>query len=264
MIRLFTGTPSSGKSFNAVKYILFNLRMRKPVIANFALKFTEKEKKRGYDKRFFYVPNNSFTIEMLILFALDQGYIDKKEENQCLVVFDEAGGKWNPKAEKKEITEWIDFFSQHAKIGFNIILISQSKAMLDRQVQKFIEYEHIHRKVNRYGMLVALPFTVFVSIEMWMQNSERISAEFYLYRKSISEHYDRYKMFEGFKISPALMAKIREKQGDLGEQSDVMTGDKILVNALRNNLKTKGVDLLPELETLDVPLSEVFVNDNVL
>lgn len=260
MIRLFTGTPSSGKSFNAVKYILWNLRFKKPVIANFALKFTEKEIKRGYDKNFYYVPSNQFTIEMLILFALDHNFIETRKENQCLIVFDEAGGRWNPKAEKKEIVEWIDFFSQHAKIGFDCILIAQSKAMMDRQVQKFIEYEHIHRKINRYGIFTILPFPIFVSVEMWFQMGERISAEFFLYSKKVSNHYDRYKMFDGFKMSEALMQKIRAKQPDIAQSSITSGGNNAIVEALRQNLAAKNVIPDDSIKDLDSSMSEVFVN----
>jgi len=261
MITLYTGTPSSGKSFNAVRSILWALRCKKPVIANFALKFTEKEKKRGYEKNFYFVPNNQYTIEMLILFALDHGFIESKKEGQCLVIFDEAGGKFNPKAEKKEIVEWIDFFSQHAKIGFDIILIAQSKAMMDRQIQKFIEYENIHRKLNRYGIFTILPFPVFVSVQVWMQMSERISAEFFLYSSKVSNHYDRYKMFDGFKMSEALMQKIRAIQPDIVDTQNVTSGgNNAIVDALRANLAAKNVVLDPVLETLDAPLSDVFVS----
>ena len=261
MIRLFTGTPSSGKSFNAVKYILWNLKFKKPVIANFALKFTEKEIKKGYAKNFYFVPNNQYTIEMLILFALDHNFIETKKENQCLVVFDEAGGKFNPKAEKKEIVEWIDFFSQHAKIGFDIILIAQSKAMMDRQIQKFIEYEHVHRKLNRYGIFVILPFPVFVSVEMWMQMAERISAEFFLYSKKVSDHYDRYKMFDGFKMSEALMQKIRAIQPDIVTSVNTTSGgNNAIVDALRANLAAKNILINPVVEKLDIPITDIFVD----
>lgn len=261
MIRLFTGTPSSGKSFDAVKYILFNLRMGKWVIGNFALKFTEKEIKRGYNDRYFYVPSKNFTIEMLILFALDHGFIEAKKENQCLVVYDEAGGRWNPKCERKEIVEWIDFFSQHAKIGFNIILIAQSRAMLDRQVGKFIEYECIHRKVNRYGPFALLPIPLFVSVEMWAQMNEKISAEFFMYSKKISNHYDRYKMFDGFKLSPALMDKIHQRQPDIVDASIINSREDTLVKKLRENLKEKNIIPDPSLADMDSPLGEVFVAD---
>lgn len=259
MIKLFTGTPSSGKSFNATKQILWSLRLKIPVVANFALKFTEKEKMRGYDKNFYYVPSSSFTIEMLILFALDHNFIENRKESQCLVVFDEAGGRWNPKAEKKEIVEWIDFFSQHAKIGFDCILIAQSKAMMDRQVCKFIEYEVIHRKINRFGIFTMLPFPVFVAVEMWMQMAERISAEFFLYSKKVSNHYDRYKMFDGFRMSEALMAKIRERQPDLDVASVTHGGNNAIVDALRANLKAKNVIPDETITTLDMPMSAVFV-----
>lgn len=216
MITFFSGTPSSGKSYEAVQRVLTALRFKKHVICNFPMKFTDKEIKRGYQERFHFVPNNEFTIEMLLIYAIDNNMIQKKQENQVLVVYDEAGGKYNPKAPRADLAEWIDFFSQHAKIGFNIILVAQSRAMLDRQVYAMLEYEVKHRKINRFGPLFLLSIfgiTIFSSIEYWAQVREKVGVDFIIYRKSVAEHYDRFRMFDGFKLSEALMKKIKNMQG---------------------------------------------------
>lgn len=216
MITFFSGTPSSGKSYEAVQRVLIALRFGKHVIANFPFKFTEKEIKRGYQDRFHYVPNNEFTIEMLLIYAIDNDMIKKRAENQVLVVYDEAGGKFNPKATRSDLTEWIDFFSQHAKIGFNIILVAQSRAMIDRQVYQMFEYEVKHRKINRFGPMFLLSIfgiTIFVSIEYWAQVREKVGLDFIIYRKSVANHYDRFRMFDGFKLSDTLIKRIKLMQG---------------------------------------------------
>ena len=210
-ISLYTGTPGSGKSYNAINSILWNLKFGKMVIANFPIVFTAKEKKKGYDKRFFYLSNEEITVESLIIFAIEHGMIEAKKEGQCLVVIDEAGGRFNCREyARSDRAEWIDFFSQYRKIGYKFILVAQNDRMIDRQIRGFIEYEVVHRKINRFGPFKFLPITVFVAVERWYVIKQRVSAEFIFYRKKVSDHYDSMSMFSGFKLSEALLAKIND------------------------------------------------------
>ncbi|ODA41064.1 zonular occludens toxin domain-containing protein [Desulfosporosinus sp. BG] len=208
-ISFYSGTPGSGKSYNAICQILWALRLNKMVIANFPIKFTDKEIKRGYDKRFFYLPNEQITVESLVVFAIEHGMIEKKKESQCLVVIDEAGGRFNCRESlKTDRAEWIDFFSQYRKLGYYFILVAQNDRMIDKQIRGFVEYEMIHRKVNRFGPFRILPFTLFVCVEKWYVVKQKVGAEFILYRKRIANRYDTYAMFTGFKLSQTLLDKI--------------------------------------------------------
>lgn len=212
-IVLYTGTPGSGKSLHLVSVILLNLAKGLDVIANFAIKFTDKEIKKGYDKRFHYMTNEQITVNSLLEFAIDQGYFELKKEDQCVVVIDEAGGRYNPRDYKdKDRTEWIDYFSQHRKTGLTFILSAQQDRMIDRQIRGFIETEKKHRKINNFGLFALLPFPVFVCIEYWYTAKQRVGSEFFRYRKHIGNRYDTMKMFEGFKLSPHLMRKIEERK----------------------------------------------------
>lgn len=213
MISLYTGTPGSGKSLNCIKQILIALKRGKLVIANFPIKFTKKEVKKGYDKRFFYMTNEQITIESLILFALDNNMIEKAKESQCLVVIDEAGGRFNSRDFKKsDRREWIDFFSQHRKIGYDFLLVAQNDRMLDRQIRGYIETEFKHRKVNNFSFFVLLPITTFVTVEYWYTAKQRVGNEFFIYRKKLGNRYDTMKMFSGFTISPELLERIERKR----------------------------------------------------
>lgn len=213
MITLYTGTPGSGKSYHVVTTALRNLLMKRFVIANFALKFTEKQLKRGYDKRFFYYPNEKITINELVLFALDNDMIEKQKESQCLVIIDEAGGRFNCRDfGKSDRAEWIDFFSQHRKLGFDFVLVAQNDRMIDRQIRGYIETEIRHRKVNNFGPFWILPFPAFVAIEYWYTAKQRVGAEYFLFRKKVALQYDSMKMFSGFKLSAEMLARIEEKK----------------------------------------------------
>ena len=240
MITLYTGTPGSGKSLHVIQVILKALRWKKQVIANFPIKFNTKESKKGYEERFHYYTNENITVESLIDFALNNGLIEKAKESQCLVVIDEAGGRFNVRDfNKKERAAWIDFFSQHRKLGYDFILVAQNDRMIDRQIRGYVEIEKKHRKVNNYSFFQLLPFIkIFVSIEHWYTAKQRVSSELFLYRKEYGERYDTMKMFDGFILSEEMMRKINLKRGiEVGEQNPLITEsiDVIYVEETTNN-----------------------------
>lgn len=213
MVTLYTGTPGSGKSLHLIKLILTVLGWGRDVICNFPITFTEKEIELGYDKRFHYMTNKEITVNSLLEFAIDHDYFEIKKESQCLVVIDEAGGRFNTRDyQASDRAAWIDFFSQHRKAGFDFILVAQQDRMIDRQIRGFIETEKVHRKVNNFGPFFILPFPLFVCIENWYVAKQRVGSEFFLYHKKIGCRYDSMKMFEGFKLSNELLAKIEQKK----------------------------------------------------
>lgn len=235
-VYLSTGTPSSGKSYMSISTILDWLCKKKLVIANFELNFTKRDIKRGYDKRFFYIPNKDLTVEKLLMFALEHEMIQKEKEDQCLIVIDEAGGRFNvTQSKKSDIVEWEDFYSQHAKLGFSCLLIAQKDRMINKKILAFVENEYKHRKVNNYGPLKKLPFTIFCRVEYWYQLRSRVRADFILYTKNIARRYNRFKLFDGFRLSEALTKKIQNIQADIGQ------GYKIPAYVLASRNENDGV-----------------------
>ncbi|MCX8129393.1 MAG: zonular occludens toxin domain-containing protein [Clostridia bacterium] len=242
MLTMYTGTPGSGKSLHLVREILEWLRKGKHVIANFPLKFDEEEMTKGYADRFFYKLNADITVNSLLEHAIEYGYIENKKESQCLVVYDEAGGKYNSRnVGAADRTEWIDFFSQHRKLGFDFILSCQGEKMIDKQIRTMVETEIVHRKVNNFGLFFLLPFSLFVAIERWYVAKERVGSEFFRYKKKYGDKYDTMKLFEGFKMSPQLLEKIEA----------------------RKRARLEGVE--PEKAVINVsdsPVAEIFENEN--
>lgn len=80
--------------------------------------------------------------------------------------------------------EWIKFFTQHRKLGYNFIVISQSDRMIDKQIRSLFEYEIKHRKVNNFKIGKLLPMSTFVGVSYWYGVSEKLGAEFFTYKKS--------------------------------------------------------------------------------
>lgn len=215
MITLYSGTPGSGKSYHAVVLVCRMLGSGRHVIANFALKFNKKQIKKGWEDRFFYWPNEEITINNIISHALEHEYLIKGKESQALIIIDEAGGRFNCRDFKNsDRTEWIDFFSQHRKLGFDFVLVAQNDRMLDRQIRGLIESDIKHRKVNHFGPFWMLPFPCFVAIEWWYTAKQRVGSEFFMLNKKKANMYDSFKMFTGFKLSAELMLKIEaQRQG---------------------------------------------------
>ncbi len=196
-ITVYTGTPGSGKSFHAAKDIIHRLKGKGGLICNFPL---NEDKLKNTKCRFDYWDNSEITPERLVDYAQKNHKIGK--EGQTLIVIDEAQILFNSRDfGRKDRASWITFFSQHRKLGYNVILITQSDRMLDRQIRCLLEEEVRHRKLNNYGlggMILGL-FSVstwFIAINYWYGgNGVKIGSTMIRYSKKISKIYDSYRMF---------------------------------------------------------------------
>lgn len=195
MITLYSGTPGSGKSLYTAYDCIFWLNRGKKVIANFPIK-------EDYFKKsvpFTYVPNTALTPEYLYDFAKNNHVPCK--ESQTLLIIDECGGIFNARCwDAKNRLEWIDFFSQHRKLGYDVILIAQNDRMIDRQIRNFIETEYKYRAIKHYkmfGFLISCLFGgMFVRVEYWYSSKLRCSSQFFLLHRKKAKIYDTYKVFE--------------------------------------------------------------------
>jgi zona occludens toxin len=196
MIEFYSGTPGSGKSLHVARDIFFKIcTQHKNVIANFEVNedvLYFKKKKHG---TFFYVSNHNMTINYLVNYA--RKYHKTNVEGQTLLIIDECQILFNPREfGKSDRLKWISFFSQHRKLGFNIILVSQMDRMVDRQIRGLFEYEYKHRKVNNFKIGMFLPVACFACIEMWYGIREKMSTSFFFYRKKYGNLYNSFKMFD--------------------------------------------------------------------
>ena len=223
MVYLYSGTPGSGKSLHTARVIYHTLMFGLPVIANFPIAF-EKIKTRRSLGQFVEYSNDVLCPGILIQFAREywreHGGIVK--EGKLLLVIDECqlifnAREWNVKGRG----EWLSFFTQHRKYGYDIILVAQFDRMIDRQIRSLIEYEQIHRKVSNFGIkgqiinFLALG-NLFVSVKVWYPMKEKVGSEFFKARKRYYSLYDTYAMFgageDGEQGAPA------EHAPDMGEE----------------------------------------------
>ena len=198
MIYLYSGTPGSGKSLHTASVIYWTLKRGQPVIANFAI---NTDKIRGSKAEFIEKSNEELTPDFLIKYAQEYANGKRIKEGSLLLVIDECqlifnAREWNMKGR----AEWLSFFTQHRKFGYDIILVAQFDRMIDRQIRALIEYEQIHRKVSNFGvkgkiLSLVMGGNVFVSVKVWYPMKERVGAEFFHARKKYYSLYDTFNMF---------------------------------------------------------------------
>lgn len=200
MIYLYSGTPGSGKSLHTARTLYYQLYKGWPAVCNFDFAVSSiKKRSKG---KFVYLPNDQLTPQFLIDFST--AYFERHafHEGRILLVIDECqlmfnAREWDAKGRK----EWLSFFTQHRKYGYDVILIAQFDRMIDRQIRSLIEYEQVHRKVSNFGVwgkiLSVLSFgSLFVSVKVWYPMKEKVGQEFFHAQKKFYRLYDTYKHFE--------------------------------------------------------------------
>lgn len=199
VLKLYSGTPGSGKSLDVARKIYHALRYGRPVIANFDINTSLIPKCCGT-----FISIDSYDLNPTVL----RNYADvlfsktKFKEDYILLVIDEAQILFNSRAwNSKGRDDWIRFFSNHRKYGYEIVLIAQFDKMLDRQIRSLLEYEYIHRKVSNFGtkgkiMSLCAGGNLFVCVKFWYPIKEKTDSEFFKAKKKYYQIYDTYNRFD--------------------------------------------------------------------
>lgn len=166
MIYLYSGVPGSGKSYHATKDIYeFAIEKKLYVIANLPIDYDKlckhtKIKPQEARKRVFIKSNEEITVDYLKEFSRKN--LKRYKENQCLLVFDEAGDKFNARSfGDNDRMEWLKFFRVHRHYGYKILLVCQHDRYLDRQIRGCIQTEIEHRSFKYYKTFGFLLYMVF-------------------------------------------------------------------------------------------------------
>lgn len=176
--------------------VYWRIRTGKPTIANYDVN-AAAVKGSG---EFVYVSNLDLTPQFLRDYANNYYRTHRFAEGSICLYVDEAQLLFNCRDDNLAVKrkDWIDFFTQHRKYGYDIILIAQFDRMLDRQIRSLIEYEYIHRKVSNFGWRgwILLPFTgPHCYVKVWYPMKEKVGCEFFRVKKRYFKLYDSYKDF---------------------------------------------------------------------
>lgn len=201
MIKLYSGTPGSGKSLHLAELLYYRIKNTKTVtIGNFELNTANiKGRKRGI---YLSVDNARLLPQRLVDFSYKyRRRYGKVKESTFLLVIDESQILFNSREwQMKDRGDWLSFFTQHRKLGYDVILVAQFDRMLDRQLRALFEYEYIHRKCTNYGIVgrfISLFCfgSLFVCIKVWYPLKEKTGSEFFIYHKKYADIYDTYSLF---------------------------------------------------------------------
>lgn len=202
MTELYSGTPGSGKSLHAAYRIIEAIEQGKYIIANFPIDmqyFYKRAKKRKKVGSFYFVANSHITPKGLRDFA--KANLKPCEEHQCLVVLDECGCIFNPRAwNSKGRQDWIDFLINHRKYGYDILMIAQSDMLVDKQIRPLIEKEYKHRSIKNFQffgwLLNLLVGGLFIAVEYWYTAKLKCSTSLFKLNKRKANIYNSYKIFD--------------------------------------------------------------------
>ena len=203
MIYLYSGLPGSGKSYHIAHDIWLASKFgrgRSHYICNFPVSVPDVD----------VLPPRGF--EVADVLDLQRRYASSHEvsrEGQIKLVIDECGMIFNPRNWNDPSVnrmDWINFFSQHRKLNFDVILIAQDMMMLDKQIRPLIEIEVSHYMLNNFGffgdLMTVLTLGRKISHATYkvasMRRSPkvaRIGGEFYTIHKHVYSIYDTHNLF---------------------------------------------------------------------
>ena len=178
MIVFFVGSPGSGKSYEAVKKIVDNLKMGRVVCTN--IEGMDDQKCQEYLKNI--LDMDDFTFRQRFKF-LDKEQVVKfweteqiinlhyrhdadhdvfediettTVENICpngsLIVIDEVHKHFNARDWQKDSNRKLaDWASTHRHLGYDLVFITQDIEKVDKQVRTLTEWCYFFRKVNFFG-----------------------------------------------------------------------------------------------------------------
>ena len=190
MIFGFVGTPGSGKSYDAVRKVLDNLKAGKVVYTNI----------EGLDNDFcqefikIYTGLDDYQLSRQLRHKTDQEmqYFWEYVENESLIVIDEvhklfSNRSWQSQANQK----FADWMSTHRHIGCDLVLITQDIEKVEKHVRSLIEWTYFYRKVNFFGSLVSNKYLRYAYYGD-DHNGQPVGKETCSYEKKVFRCYKSY------------------------------------------------------------------------
>lgn len=203
MISIYTGTPGSGKSLHIAQRIYHGLKVGRKTICNFEINLEYVSKRKANKLPFVYIDNMDMKPDRLIKISREHFKNKKRiKEDDILLVIDECQLLFNSREwQKGNRKEWLSFFSQHRKYGYEVVLVAQFDGMVDKQIRSLIEYDFKHRKASNFGLvgrLISLASlgNLFCCVKMWYPLGERIGSEFFKAKKKYYRIYDTFGFFD--------------------------------------------------------------------
>lgn len=198
MIRLYSGTPGSGKSYHIAADLYTGLQeTSKLYICNFDVKQPKWSK-----GNFIFLDNSEITPAKLVEISKRWFLNHRFAEGQIVLYLDECQLMFNAREWQQSGRDtWLSFFTQHRKYGYDIILVAQFDRMVDRQIRSLIEEEQLHRKLSNVGWQgkvanIAMGGHMFARVIYYYPLHERTAGYVYKMRRKVFSIYDTYGDFK--------------------------------------------------------------------
>lgn len=153
MIIGFTGTPGSGKSYEAVKKVLDNLRMGRVVYTN--IEGMDDPTCQETIKALSSMDDYEFSQRFYFLAPHEIREFWKHCKRGSLIVIDEVHKYFNSRDwqsdSNKEFGNWA---STHRHEGYDVVLLTQDMEKVDKAVRSLVEWTYEFRKINYFGAAV--------------------------------------------------------------------------------------------------------------
>lgn len=181
MIDLVTGPPGAGKSYYAMREIANAIIEGRFVATNVPLRedFAEYIARRAAIRYVKFWTRRRWRREIRnrVHVSDDLGELlslriapDELREGAGLLVLDEAHNWMNARTwTSRDRAAIVRFFTQHRKLGWDVILIAQRAEMIDAQVRGNFEH-HVElrnlKRVRWWGIPI-VPFNFFLAVKLW-------------------------------------------------------------------------------------------------
>ena len=153
MIIGFSGTPGSGKTYEAVQKILDNLVMGRTVFTN--IDGLADPECLEMIKTCCGLSDLAITRQLHFLEDWQIPEFWMHIEPRCLVVLDEVQKVFSSREwQTSKNNQFASWASTHRHNGFDVVLITQAVERIDSAVRALLEWTYVFRKVNFFGSAV--------------------------------------------------------------------------------------------------------------
>jgi len=210
-INIVLGVPGGGKSYySCYKYVLPTLKEGRKIITNLPLNVPYLTEILGIDKSLIEVRMGS-SGSPYDAFETADDFKDswRNEKNQApLVIIDEAHFCLPKNKKAKEVQGIREFFSTHRQEGYDVVLITQTKKAIPRDILDLCEYRYTLQKKQVFKI-----FGLFGSkykVTIFDQNDNEVGSKIESYKKEVFKCYNSHLLSKG---------EIRETDASTGVSS---------------------------------------------
>lgn len=153
MIVLFEGFPGSGKTYDAVRKILSNLKMGRRVLTN--IDGLDNEQQRQTIQH--YTDLDDYQIKDLLVYLNDSDIkrFWKFVNPGDIIVIDEAQDHFNSRDWQKDSNrQFAKWASSHRHNGNDLFLITPNQTRIEKSVRDMVEWFYRYKKMNMFGSLL--------------------------------------------------------------------------------------------------------------